>query len=339
MDITWSDDFSGSGAFDGQKWDYYKKPVQNGEVEEYLTSGDNCKLSGQGTLMITPTKDGDKWKSCRIESQPAWAAAQGGKIRFQSKFKLGTPGVNLQGIWPAFWALGKGFRSDTPWPACGEIDTFEAVNSESKGHGTIHCAKSCHDNPPDSKGIGKEISFDYGTFHTWAHEIDRTSSDWKNQTITWTMDGTPYHERSGTDLLTENPGIDQSTAEQDWVSLTQKEFFITLNVAVGGSWPGPPSPTTAEGKDAGMELQYVAVYQSGGSSPGASPSDAPPPGASPSDAPPPGAPPPGASPTDAPPPGAPPPGASPTDAPPPGASPSDAPPLGAPPPGAPPPGA
>lgn len=46
-------------------------------------------------------------------------------------------------------------------------------------------------------------------------------------------------------------------------------FFITLNVAVGKSWLGSPSETTPSGNDAGMELQYVAVYQSRGSSSGA----------------------------------------------------------------------
>lgn len=269
MQIVWSDDFAGSGAFNKDNWVYYTKPVMNNEKQKYPTSGDYCSLTGKGTLLIAPQKDGDQWNSCRIESDPKqldWVADEGGKIRFQSSFKVGNPNVDLQGIWPAFWALGNGFRAtpEVAWPECGEIDTFETVNKDFIGHGTLHCKDSCHDNPPNIEGLGKTTPFKPGTFHTWAHEIDRTSPNWQNWTITFSMDGNEYHQRSGAELFEDNPGEDPASIERDWKDLTSKPFFITLNVAVGGSWPKDPTATTAQGADAGMELEYVAVYKSGG---------------------------------------------------------------------------
>jgi beta-glucanase (GH16 family) len=250
MTLVWSDDFSGSGPFDKSKWQYYNGAISNGEQEAYPASGDYCKLSGRGSLLITPENSNGKWASCRIETINSWTPPVGGKVQFQSRFKLGTKGANLQGIWPAFWALGDSMRHGTPWPACGEIDTFENVSGGPLGYGTLHCGSTCK----GSEGLGQGMAFDYGSFHTWSHVIDRTESDWHQQSITWFMDGQSYHVIKGSDL----------NNQDDWTAVAQKAMYITLNVAVGGSWPGPVSPQTASGKDAGMEIQYVGVYQSGG---------------------------------------------------------------------------
>jgi len=249
MTLVWSDDFSGSGDFDKGKWSYYKGAITNNEQETYPQSGDYCKLSGKGSLLITPTKTGDSWASCRIETIKAWAPPKGGKIQFASRFKLAGKGQNLQGIWPAFWALGDSMRHGTPWPTCGEIDTFEAVNGLEMGHGTLHCGNTCK----GFEGLGQGTPYTLDEFHTWSHVVDNTSPDWKQQSITWYMDGKPYHTIHGSDL----------NNQDDAVNTMQKAFYMTLNVAVGGAWPGPASPTTLSGPGAGMEIQYVAVYQSG----------------------------------------------------------------------------
>ncbi len=39
-------------------------------------------------------------------------------------------------------------------------------------------------------------------------------------------------------------------------------MFMTLNVAVGGAWPGSVAANTVSGTAAGMEVLYVAVYES-----------------------------------------------------------------------------
>jgi beta-glucanase (GH16 family) len=245
--VTWSDDFSGK-SLDTSKWLHWTGTPSNNEQEIYPTSGENCKLTGSGSLLITPEKVNNQWTSCRIESLPAFQAKAGGQMIVQSRLKLGKPGAKLQGIWPAFWSLGEAVRHGTQWPACGEIDTFEAVNSNSLGYGTLHCGDACH----DTTGLSAGMAFDYGSFHTWAHAIDLRTGDWKQQSITWYMDGQAYHVIHGSDL----------GDEASWKAVAQSGMFMTLNVAVGGSWPGNAASDTAEGVAAGMEVLYVAVYES-----------------------------------------------------------------------------
>ena len=150
------------------------------------------------------------------------------------------------GIWPAFWSLGESIRHDTPWSACGEIDTFENVNGQAKGFGTLHCGTACL----GGGGLSLAGPFDYSTAHTWSHSIDITNGDWTQQLITFSLDGTPYHIIHGSDL----------NNQADCTAVTQKALFITLNVAVGGLFPGAPAANTAIGSDTGMEIDYVAVY-------------------------------------------------------------------------------
>ncbi|TVY25287.1 Glucan endo-1,3-beta-glucosidase [Lachnellula hyalina] len=246
FNVIWSDDFSGS-ALDTSKWTRWTGISSNNEQETYTTSPTTCQLSGSGTFLITPELNNGQWTSCRIESNPSFAATPGSQIIVQARLKLGTPGAALQGIWPAFWSLGQAMREGTPWPACGEIDTMENINGGPLGYGTIHCGSACN----DPTGLSSAIAFDYGAYHTWAHAIDLRSGDWTQQSITWYMDGQAYHIVHGSD-------VGDETA---WVALAQKPYYMTLNVAVGGSWPGSPAANTVSGTDAGMEVLYVAVYQ------------------------------------------------------------------------------
>ena len=166
----------------------------------------------------------------------------------QARIKLGEPGARLQGIWPAFWSLGEEVRHGVDWPNCGEIDTIENVNGEPLGYGTIHCASPCTEQTALSHGI----NFDHSKFHTWAHAIDLRNHNWREQSITWYMDGRSFR-------IYYDKDIDD---EEAWKSIAQKGMLIILNVAVGGNWPGNVAPETISGKAASMEVQYVAVYDS-----------------------------------------------------------------------------
>lgn len=153
-------------------------------------------MSGSGSLLIQPERTGDSWASCRIETVDSWAPPTGGMITFASKFKYGTSGASLQGAWPAFWALGDSMRNGVSWPTCGEIDTFESVNGEGIGHGTLHCGNVCD----GFTGIGQSIPTDITEFHTWSHTVDFTSTNWEDQSITWYLDGQPYNTITGQQL-------------------------------------------------------------------------------------------------------------------------------------------
>ncbi|KAE9375184.1 glycoside hydrolase family 16 protein [Stipitochalara longipes BDJ] len=251
---TWSENFAGP-TVDLTKWAYWPGAPSNGEQEIYPTSGANCHITSSNTLQILPDNSGGQWTSCRIESHEVFAAnaTAGLKMLVQARFKIGQPGVTaaqLQGIWPAFWSLGAGVRDGVAWPGCGEIDTFENVDGATLGFGTLHCGGACNDTP-NYQGISSGERFDFGTFHTWAHEVDVTSTDWTKQSITFSLDGTAYRTILGSDVGN----------QAAWTALVGP-MFLTLNVAVGGQWPGSASASTATGITAGMEVQYVAVYHS-----------------------------------------------------------------------------
>lgn len=168
----------------------------------------------------------------------------------QALIKLGsTSGIgNHNGIWPAFWALGASVLTGTEWPECGEWDIMENVNAGAVGYGTLHCADVCD----GDDGLSASVGFDYSAFHTWAFAVDMTNSDWTQQQLRWYLDGELYHTILGSDLGN----------EADWTSVTADPYFLILNVAVGGNWPGNPTSATVDGTASGMEVQYVGVYKS-----------------------------------------------------------------------------
>ncbi|KAF3912308.1 Beta-glucanase [Arthrobotrys entomopaga] len=147
------------------------------------------------------------------------------------------------------------------WPATGELDIMESVNGNRDASGMIHCGwynnKSggpC--NEPNGKG-GSVRGVGRGLWNTFGIEIDKTSSNWKSQKITWLFNGARKHSITGGQ-------VNNSVA---WKALVNKKFFILLNVAVGGSMPDgvagaqTPNSKTLDGDSVGMAVDWVAVYQ------------------------------------------------------------------------------
>ena len=65
--------------------------------------------------------------------------------------------------------------------------------------------------------------------------------------VRWYVDGQLYERRTPADL----------PAGKKWVY--DHPFFLLLNLAVGGDWPGPPDATTPF--PAVMQVDYVRVFQ------------------------------------------------------------------------------
>jgi beta-glucanase (GH16 family) len=131
-----------------------------------------------------------------------------------------------RGLWPAFWLLA----TDRSWPP--EIDVMEVLGHEpSKLYTTLHTAETgtntrsdipAHNIPDSSAG-----------FHTYAVE-------WGPADIVFYFD-------------------DKEIARRPTPADMHKPFFMLINLAVGGGWPGSPTASTVF--PAVYEIDWVRAYK------------------------------------------------------------------------------
>jgi len=250
-----------------------------GEVQAYTNSTNNVSLDGAGNLRITPLRAGAGWTSARIETNRAdFKAPAGGLLRIEGRIQMpNVTGVQADGYWPAFWALGSPYRGNFQnWPSIGEFDIMENVNGINSVWAVLHCGVAPGGPCNEHNGIGANRACPGATcqsaFHTYRFEWDRSITP--NQ-LRWYVDGQQYHSVSQSQLPADT-----------WNNMTSHAgYFILLNVAMGGAFPDPvagratPNANTVPGRP--MVVDYVAVWARGGGTtppPNTPPPNTPPPG-------------------------------------------------------------
>ncbi|GHB48387.1 hydrolase [Streptomyces viridiviolaceus] len=253
--VTFSDEFDGpaGSAVDGTKWQTETGDNVNNHERQYYTAGNrNAALDGQGHLVITARRENPgnyqcwygrcEYTSARLNTAGRFTTTYG---RVEARMKI----PRGQGMWPAFWMLGNDI-GQVGWPNSGEIDVMENVGFEpSTVHGTLHGPGYS-----GSGGIGAGYTLPGGqafadAFHTFA-------VDWSPNAITWSVDGTVYQRRTPADL-----------GGRQWVF--DKPFFLILNLAVGGYWPGDPDGSTVFPQQ--LLVDYVRVSTDSGQPGGGGP--------------------------------------------------------------------
>ncbi len=240
--MVWSDEFNGPNGSgpDPAKWTFEMggKGFGNHELETYTDRPSNVEQR-DGRLVITARKEdltgadgvARDYSSGRIRTAGRFSQAYG---RFEARMRLPVG----KGIWPAFWMLG-GNVAEVGWPRCGEIDIVEAIGDGSTIYSTLH-------GPGYSGGHALSAKFPLPAgdrietgFHVYAAE-------WSPDEIKFYFDDHLIARRTPDDL----------PAGATWVY--DHPFFILLNLAVGGDWPGYPDATTTFPQQ--MEVDYVRVY-------------------------------------------------------------------------------
>jgi beta-glucanase (GH16 family) len=243
---SFSDDFNGpaGSAVDSAKWRYETGDnVANHEREYYTYGTDNAALDGHGDLVITARKENPanyqcwygscEYTSARLYTAQTFTQKYG---HFETRMKL----PRGQGVWPAFWMLGNDFGT-VGWPTCGEIDVMENIGSEpGTVHGTLHGPGYS-----GSNGLGAGYSLPAGqsfadAFHTFA-------VDWSPGSVSFSVDGHVYETRTPAD-----------THGSKWVF--DHPFYLILNLAIGGDWPGDPNSATVFPQQ--LVIDYVHVTTS-----------------------------------------------------------------------------
>ena len=212
----WNDEFN-SDTIDTSKWSFETGASGwgNNEWQNYTDRPENAYVQ-DGILHIRANKEnfeGASYTSARLITKGKFSFTYG-TIEARIALPLG------KGIWPAFWMLGDNI-DDVSWPACGEIDIIEAVNEENVVHGTNHWAyegQHAEYGNKTSDYYGTSIALDITQFHTYR-------LTWNEKAIALYVDDFKYHEIS----------IENSAGGTD---AFHKPFFLLLNIAVAGNWPG-----------------------------------------------------------------------------------------------------
>ncbi|HEY6224160.1 MAG TPA: glycoside hydrolase family 16 protein [Gemmatimonadales bacterium] len=244
---VWHDEFAGpaGASFDPTKWvaDTGGHGFGNQERQFYTTRAENVALDGAGHLVITaraePPSSADecwygscRYTSTRLKTKGLFAQAYG---RFEARIRV----PRGQGLWPAFWMLGADIDS-VGWPRCGEIDIMENIGREPAiAHGTLHGPGYS-----GADGIGRADTLSHGAY---ADDFHVFAVSWRPDEIRWFVDGREYHRMTPADL----------PRGTRWVF--DHPFFLLLNVAVGGGWPGDPDASTTFPQQ--MVVDYVRVYR------------------------------------------------------------------------------
>lgn len=242
--LVWSDDFRQEPGTkpDPARWGYDLGAGGwgNAELETYTDTAENARVVSDPfatdgrALEITARKDGSGgYTSARLLTRGKYAVRYG-----YIEARLQVP--KGQGIWPAFWMLGEDIGT-AGWPKCGEIDVMENIGKEpARVHGTLH-------GPGYSGDKGLTAGYSLPNEEPFHNRYHLYAVDWKPDAITFLVDGHAYRTVTPADL------------PKDTAWVFDKPFFLILNVAVGGRWPGYPDETTVFPQS--MKVDYVRVYE------------------------------------------------------------------------------
>jgi beta-glucanase (GH16 family) len=225
--LIWHDEFEGE-TINPLLWNFEVGNLgTNNEKQAYQAENSAVK---DGLLIITAKKEGaygQPYTSSRLNTKGKFAIS-GGRIEAYIKCPMG------KGLWPAFWMLGYDIE-EVGWPKCGEIDIMEHVNADTIVYGTIHWDKNGH------AMYGIKAPTTPGDFHLYAVEWDKDEISW-------------YVDKIKIGVSSIKNGVNNT-------EVFRHPFYILLNFAVGGDFPGKTTPVDENLLPAKMEVDYVRVYE------------------------------------------------------------------------------
>lgn len=242
--MTWHDEFNGPDGSvpDPDHWTHAVggNGFGNRELQTYTDRPENAVIES-GDLVITAREehltgpDGipRDYTSARLHTREHFNQRYG---RFEARIKV----PQGQGMWPAFWMLGANRHRDG-WPQCGEIDVMENVGKEpGTVHGTVH-------GPGYSGARGLSAAFELPDNEAFSEGYHIFGVEWSPKKVTFDVDGQPYQTVTPKDL----------PQGAKWVF--DHPFYLLVNLAVGGDWPGPPDETTQFPQE--MRVDWVRAYK------------------------------------------------------------------------------
>ena len=237
LTLAWSDEFNGT-SLDLGNWNFDKGDGcpnvcgwGNNELEFY-TEGENLYFQ-EGKMIIEArmeSRGGKNYTSTRLNSQNK-RTFRFGRIDIRAKVPKG------RGVWPALWMLGSNINT-VGWPKCGEMDIMELLGQEpNKVHSTVHFGPG-----PGSIQIGRSLTRP----EPFSDDFHLYSLVWETDRMRFLVDDQLISDVKRSDLGSNSYPFNEP-------------FFLLINVAVGGNWPGSPDATTRFPQ--WLMVDYVRVYQ------------------------------------------------------------------------------
>jgi beta-glucanase (GH16 family) len=228
--LAWSDEFDKDGLPDPAKWVYDIGTGSNGwgnaELQYYTNRTQNASISN-GTLKIRAIKEsfqGSAYTSARMLTKGKYEFKYG-RVEVRAKVPVGV------GTWPAIWMMGNDIGT-VGWPACGEADIMEHRGSDlNRITSALHYPGRSGGNPVVASTVIQNATTE---FHVYRF-------DWSATSLKFYVDDKIFHE------VQNNTNIPYN-----------KDFFILLNLAMGGGFGGPVDPAF---NNATFEVDYVRVYR------------------------------------------------------------------------------
>ena len=266
--LVWRDEFDGP-ALDRSKWDLdigngffdyrghqWVPGWGNEELQYYTDSAANIQVA-DGLLTIRAVKEslhGCGYTSARIKSRRRDGAPLFSKLYGRFEFRAKVPWG--KGLWPALWLLPQDDRYGG-WAASGEIDVMEIAGDEP--HEVLN-------------SIHYGSTYPKRTLHTHVHTLpdDSTVADWHVYAVEWEPGEIRFfvdEVHTSTERFwwscsqtADGQGLDAKRAADlnPWPAPFDQPFYLVMNVAVGGNFPGVPNAQTRF--PAELVVDYVRVY-------------------------------------------------------------------------------
>jgi len=232
--LLWSDEFD-NNYLDTSIWIYESGDRwANNEIQAYTEDTSNSFIRNSNLIiraLKTPShvKTNREYTSARLITMGNMSLVNG-RIDVKARMPFG------QGIWPAIWMLPTENKHGS-WPFSGEIDILEVIGHEMDVvHSACHYGENCeHHHKSTDYHVPFDLSDDYHVYSL----VKEKDNLW------WYFDGTPIHH------------VSKNLLSPHFYPFNEK-FYLILNIAVGGSWPGYPDSTTIFPQT--MEVDYVRIF-------------------------------------------------------------------------------
>lgn len=253
--LVWSDEFSNNTGAPAQPdatvWTYDtgNSGFGNDELEDYCAwnssispcdpANPNAYVGTDGYLHIVAQQpSAGVYTSARLKSQGLFSF-QYGRLEFRALVP------EAQGFWPAVWSMGNNIAT-VNWPGCGEMDVLERIDAPGSpdwNAGSIHGTGFIGGN------LGTQYFFPAG----------ETAAQWHTYGMIWSPGNVQYYIDDPANIYASyTPASLNNLSGAVWPFDSGQSNFLIVNLAIGGSWPGPPDQTTPFPSE--MLVDYVRIY-------------------------------------------------------------------------------